>query len=199
MQIKWTWLAFAVALLLPPVPLSASLRNFLKSRRNASASVRSLLAIWQNWADLIRAALGTYLLTELAVEVDRGVKGAATKALMLQAAVLGVVLLCQTVRFGRGARLVAPVFYLCGYTVVLGGYVAGGFAVFVGWLFAVGGRNAAYQLPIMGVALGIAGSLLDFNFRLVLACGLIFVPLFLSFMAQQQLAFVAREPAPLTV
>jgi len=81
----------------------------------------------------------------------------------------------------------------------LGGYVAGGFAVFVGWLFAVGGRNAAYQLPIMGVALGIAGSLLDFNFRLVLACGLIFVPLFLSFMAQQQLAFVAREPAPLTV
>jgi hypothetical protein len=47
----------------------------------------------------------------------------------------------------------------------------------------------------MGVALGVGGYLLDFNPRLVVACALIFLPLFLSFMTQQQLAFVAREPA----
>ena len=194
MHIKWAKLLLSIALLLPPAPLSASLKRFLRSRRNKRASISSLLGIWQNWVDLIRAGVGAYVITELAVEFDPGVKGASTVALVVEAVVLSLVLLFQTIRFGQGARLVAPVFYLCGFTLVLGGYAAGGFAVFVGWLFAVGGRNPAYQLPTMGVALGVGGYLLDFNPRLVVACALIFLPLFLSFMAQQQLAFVAREP-----
>lgn len=173
------------------------MRKFLRSRRNVAASVRSLLGIWQNWADLIRAGAGVYLLTQFAVELNPEIKGAGTKALLLEAAILSVVLLFQVVRVGGGVRLVAPIFYLCGFTLALGGYAAGGFAVFTGWLFAIGGRKPAYQLPIMGVALAGGGYLLDFNLRLVLACGLIFLPLFLAFMARQQLAFVAQEPAPM--
>jgi len=198
MHVQWIWLVLTLILLLPPLPLSASLRKFLKSRRNVTANVSSLLCIWQNWVDLLRAGAGVYLLTEYAVQTDPGVKGAGTEALMLEATILVVVLLFQTVRFGQGPRLVAPVFYLCGFTLVLAGYAAGGFAIFTGWLFAIGGKNPAYQLPIMGVALGMAGGLLDFNLRLVVAFGLIFLPLFLAFMTRLPLAFVAREPVAMT-
>jgi hypothetical protein len=101
------------------------------------------------------------------------------------------------VRTGREIQLIAPVFYLCGIAVVLPGYLQGGFAAFVGWLFAIGGRRPAYQLPIMAFALAVVGCVLDFTITLPLALagGLIFLPVLLEFLFQRPLAFVARDRA----
>ena len=193
MQVQWTSLLLAVALLLPPIPLSASIRKFLKSHHNSTTSIRSLLGIWQNWADLIRAGVGVFLLMEWAIQLSPAVKGAGAKAIMFQGTILGVSLLFQIVRFIQGPRLVAPIFYLCGFTMVLGGYAAGGFAVFAGWLFVIERKSPTFQLPIMGVALVAAGFLLGLNLRLLLACGFTFAPFFFGFLFNQPLAFVARE------
>ena len=194
MRIEWTALSLALLLLLPPLPLSASTKKFLKSRRNATTSIRSVLCVWQNWVDLIRVICGVYLLTEMAIRVIPEIKGAGTRVLLVEAAILGVVLLFQMVRISQGVQFVAPVFYICGIVLVLAGFTIGGFAVFAGWLFVIGCGSTVYQLPVMGLALVAAGVLLDLNLRMALACGLVFLPLIMSFMFRQELAFVALEP-----
>ena len=201
MRVQWPFLLLSLVFLLPPMPLSGALHKYVMSaRRNPSASVPALFRCWQNWADLIRAGAGVYLLMEYAIQVDRQVKGAGMKALLLEGTVLAAALLFQLARIGPGLQLVAPIFYLCGLTLVLAGYVPGGFAVFVGWMFAIGGKRPAYQLPTMGVALGLSGYILSGPiFLLLLNCVLIFGPLLLSFLFQKPLAFVAGEwhsPAP---
>ena len=194
MQIEWTSLLLALVILLPTLPLSASAKRFLKSRRNATTSLQSVLCTWQNWADLIRATCGVYFLNEMAIRTIPEIKDGGMRALLLEGAILSFVLLFQIVRINQGLQFVAPVFYICGVTVILADYTIGGFAVFVGWLFVIGCGRMIYQLPVMGLALVAAGALLDLNLRLALACGLVFLPLIMSFMYGQELAFVAMEP-----
>lgn len=195
MNIQWPLFLLSIGLLLPPPRLSASLRKYLmKPRRDVNPSIHSLLLCWQNWADLIRACVGAYLLTELAIQISPEVKGAAMKGLIIEAVVLSCAVLVQTLRIGPGFQLIAPVFYLSGITVILAGYASGGFAVFAGWLFAVGGMKPAYQLPIMGVALAVAGYVLGLGLPLILNCGLILLPLLGAFLFRKQLLFVASDP-----
>jgi hypothetical protein len=195
MQIQWPFFMGAAILLLPALPLSASVRKYLHSRLNSTTSLGFLLRAWQNWVDLIRAGAGVYVLKEYAIHIDPAIKGAGTQALVVEGALLGIVLLFQVVRLAQGVLFVAPIFYLCGLTLVLAGYTTGGFAVFAGWLFAVGGRNLAFQLPAMGISLAAGGYLLDLSLPLLLNCCLIFLPLLMAFMFQKQLAFVASAPS----
>lgn len=197
MRVQWPWLLFAVALILPPLPLAASEKRYLRSRRNPTTSVRSLCQKWQNWLDLIRGGIGAYLLVELAVQLEPDAQGGGTKKLMIEGAILGTCLLFQSVRFNQGIQFVAPIFYLCGFTLILAGYLVGGFAIFTGWLFAIGGRRPGYQLPVMGLAQGIAGGLLGIDLQWILGCVLIYLPLVVGFMSRQSLSFVAREPEPI--
>lgn len=201
MQVQWIFLALAVALLVPPLPLSESLRHFvLKSRRNASANIKSTLELWQNWVDLARAGLGVYVLTTLAIQVDTQVEGAALKALMLQGAILAIGIVVQSLKFSGEIRIIAPIFYISGITLMLPGIAVGGFAIFTGWLFGVGSTNPRFVLPVMGIALGAAGYVLgSLGLEVILNCGLIFLPMFLAFMARQPLVVVAREPKRMTV
>lgn len=159
-----------------------------------------LLKRWQNWVDLVRGIVGAYILSEFVLDVDPEVKGAGTKALMLQGCLLGLALVFQTVRVkavNKEIALAAPVFFLSGITLVYGGLDAGGFGVFVGWMFAIGGKSPVYQLPAMGVALGGAGYLLGLSLPLIMNCGLVFLPLFISFMAHRPLSYVSNEPPSL--
>lgn len=196
MTIQWPFFLLAVALLMPPLPLSRELRRYvLKSRRNATTSVKSLAGQWQNWADFFRAAVGVYILTQWAFTVDPEIKGAAMRALVIQGVTLGVVLLVQTIRYTEGIRVIAPIFYLSGMTLILAGLEVGGFAVFVGWLFAIGGNKPVYQMPLMAIGLGGAGYVLGaISLPLILNCGLILVPLVIAFLSRQSMAYVAREP-----
>jgi len=197
MTINWLFLLLSAVLLMPPLPVTGATRRFLKSRRNPSVKTEVLFHRWQNWVDLARGFAGAFILSSFAITVVPDVKGAATKALMIQGCVLGLGLTLQIVRVNAGIILVAPIFLLTGITLVYGGWDAGGFAVFVGWMFAIGGRSPVYQLPVMAVALGGSGYLLGINLGLVLNCGLIALPLLASFMFHKPLAFVTDEPPSL--
>jgi hypothetical protein len=196
MTIHWQFLLLSLALLLPPMPLSPSVRRYVVSvRRNAYASIPAMLKQWQNWVDLIRAGLGVYVLTQFACVPDPEIKGAAFKTLVFEGVVLSAALIPQMVRLGSTIRLIAPIFYLCGLTLVLAGYIDGGFAVFTGWLFAIGGKRPAFEIPIMGLALPVVEYVLDstLSFPVILNCALIFMPSLLSILFQKPLAFIASE------
>ena len=192
MKIHWLYLLVAVALLLPPIPFPADIRKTLR-RRNVT-NLWAAAKLWQNWADLARAAFGVYVLMELAIVVDSSSPpGVDFYALVLKATVLGLVLLTQTIRIFRNVQFLAPVFYLCGLTLMLGGWQswAGAFAVGVGWLFAVGGQNLSYQLPAMAVAAAVASYVLGPFLPLMLNCALILIPLILSLLFKKRLLFAS--------
>jgi hypothetical protein len=199
LSIHWHYLLLSLVLLLPPIPLSGAQRRYVESvRRKTSSSVLAMMGQWQNWADLVRAVLGVFLLTQVAIIVDPAARGVGVKALTLKGGILTVAILLQIVRLGRTSPLIAPIFYLCGFTLVWAGYVEGGFAVFTGWLFLINGNHPVYQLPIMAATLAIAGFFLSsmaplIVLSLALNCALILLPLLLAFFFQKPLAVVAIE------
>jgi hypothetical protein len=199
MSIEWLALAVALVVLFPPLPMSASLRRYVfRSRRNATATVKSLAGQWQNWIDFARAAAGTYILIHYAVTANPEIPGASNKALAMQGSILAAAVLVQGVRVGDDFRIVAPIFYLCGYTLALSGYEAGGFAIFAGFLFAIGAKKPTFELPLMAIALGAVGYVLDdISLHLILNCVLVLFPVVLGFLFRQPMAVVARMPAHL--
>src|SRR5689334_6811409 len=121
MKTHWLYLALALALMLPPTPYPADFRKAL--RRSNVSNPAGVAWVWQNWLDLLRAAVGVFFLNEWASSVvDANKPGSELTELGLKAAVLGVVLLAQTIRVLRTVQLLAPVFYLCGLTLTMGGY-----------------------------------------------------------------------------
>ena len=114
---------------------------------------------------------------------------------MLKAAILGIGLLLQVVRVRKKVLFLSPVFYLTGITLVLAGIPTGPFAVFVGWLFAIAGKNPPYQLPVMGIALIVAGYVLGELFKPMFMCNVVLVfslPV-LGFLFQKPLIFVSKD------
>ena len=207
MILKWPYLLAAVALLWPPAPFSATFQKSLMSlRRNAAASACGTTRVWQNWLDLARAGLGVYLLTQHAVLADSRVPGGEMEALVVQSSVVGLGLLVQTVRIFRTVQFLAPVFYLSGLTLVMGGdiltqdwtpgYLQGLFAVIVGWLFAIGGKNLNYLLPSMAVALAVAGYVLGLGLPLMVNCALLPVPFVVATLFRRPLVFAASSVSP---
>ena len=121
-------------------------------------------------------------------------KGPSPKTLLmlLQFAVLAVGLLLQTVRVRRGVTtLFAPTFYVCGLTLAHADPVIGVAAVAVGWLIALAAKSPIYQLPVMVVALGVAGFLLS-NMSLLMYCGVALLPIILGLLWQKRLVYVSH-------
>jgi hypothetical protein len=201
-KIEWLYLLAALLLLLPPAPFSSGVQKSLFSlRRNQFADALAAARVWQNWLDLVRAAAGVYLLTQYAIVTDGQTPAGEMQAVLVKAGILTLVLLAQTVRRFRTVQLLAPIFYLSGLTLVLGGdpfrgdyYMHGVFAVVVGWLFAVGGKKLDYQLPSMAVALAAAGYVLGLRIPLLLNCALILMPLVLGALFRRKLLFAASTP-----
>jgi hypothetical protein len=206
MIIRWPTFWLALVLLAPPPLLSSELRRVVTSvRRNAALSVPSLLRPWQNWVDFVRASLGTWFLTKFAILPDPS-KEVGPKALLLQFALLGTALLLQTTRVDLKAprseqklQLMAPIFYLCGMTLLLSG-LSGAFAVFVGWVFAIASKNPSYQLPAMAVGLIAGGFVFGLGLAVMLNIGLVVLPYFEAFVLRKRLVFMGlatplRSPA----
>jgi hypothetical protein len=195
MTIDWFLLCLAVALLFPPLPLSARLRKYvLGLRPKGPPSVGQMLRAWQNWVDFLRAGAGAYLLHEWALRTVPGVEGAEVKKLAVEASLFTISLVLQIVRFEKITQLIGPVFYLSGITLALSGLTIGLFAVCVGWVFYIGGGKPGLLLPTAGVALGAAGYVFGLDLFLLLNGVLILTPLFLEFLLQKPLLFVACPP-----
>lgn len=195
MTLRWVILAFSLVLLCAPTVLPAQFRKRLvPGRRSLHATVIGMLRAWPNWLDAARAFLGAYLLTQKAVTLDPADDSAAMTALLLESTILVAGLLIQILRAGGRFALLSPAFYLCGVTLVLPGWFIGAFAVFVGWLFAAGGRNPAYLLPAMCVAAAVGGYILSgINLDLLLCVGLILLPLALGQLFRKPLLSVAID------
>ena len=196
MEMHAFYLVLALVVMLPPLPFYGEVRRTLSSsRRNARVNAAATARVWQNWVDFIRAAFGAYLLKQWTTLADAQAPGSEEKHVLITALILSIVLLVQTVRILRNVQLLAPIFYLCGLTLVFGGWAQGAFAVAVGWLFAIGGKNLAYQLPAMAVALAAAGYVLGLGTPLLLNCALIFLPLVLSLLFRRRLLVAAANSA----
>jgi len=196
--INWFFLIIAALLLLPPPYLSRTQKkSILDPRRHSSTRFGALFGAWQNWTDLIRALAGTVILLKLAISIAPEIKGAGTRGVLVEAVVLGLGCLIQVVRVGRyvysGIQFLGPIFYLTGVTMALAGPYVGGFAVFTGWLFALGGGNIAYQIPVMAVALGVGGVFFGLSLDVILNGALIFAPLILEFLFRKRLLYIAAK------
>ena len=195
MTIHWPLMAVAAVLLCAPSFLPATMnRRLSQGRRLFPPTVVGMLRAWPNWLDVARASAGSYLLTGPAVTVDPLAAGAEFTTFSMRLGVLTFGLLIQTIRPKAEVVFLSPIFFLCGLTLVLPGFAVGGFAVFVGWLFAAGGKNPAYQLPAMGIAAAAGGYFLSgLNLPLMLTVGLIFLPLVLGQLFRKPLVFVSQE------
>jgi hypothetical protein len=186
----------ALALLWAPSFLPSVLsRRLSQGRRVLPPTVLGMLRAWPNWLDAARAAGGTFVLMGPAITIDPQAAGGGFNALAVRASALGIGLLVATVRPKAGLVLLSPVFYLCGMTAVLPGYFTGGFAVLVGWGFAIGAKNPNYLLPSMGVAVAVAGYFLGGGLSLLwlLNMALIYGPWLLGQFARKPLVVVTSD------
>ena len=191
MKIDWLYFAPALLLLLPPLPLRGAIKS--GRRPDYSVALGSMLAAWQNKADLSRAALGAYLLSHHAVLGESGTGNLNARGLVLISAVAGVGLLLQTVRPTRGVQIIAPVFYLSGMMITVSDFATGMFAVFAGWMFAIGSGKIAGQMPVTVLAMAGAGYLFQGpNLGIILSCMLAALPLAVAFMFRLPLLYVAK-------
>jgi hypothetical protein len=184
-----------VALLWLPIPANAR-RGSGRTGSPAEVSLGGMLRAWQNWADLTRSAGATFALLHLSIFFDPQDPSAATTAFLLQAGVLAAGVLAQIVRFSPELSFYGPLFYLTGLTAILPGNVPGGFALILGWVFAVGARDIRYMLPATAAALLLAGFTLGSGGqRLLLCAGLIVAPALLAVIFRQRLCYVSRSGA----
>jgi hypothetical protein len=190
----WEYFLPAIALLCLPLPLTSGRWSVsVSDRQYYHHGLVGLWCAWQNWADLLRSVAGAYALFYLSMTVETKANGLPMAAFLVKAAVLAFGLMTQTIRFGDGLNVFAPICYLSGLTIMLPGYLEGGFAFCFGWAFAIGGRNAKFQLPVMGAALGIMAPILgNFGQMFLLTCGLIITPLLLPVLFRKRVMLMSR-------
>lgn len=216
MTFKIAYFLPAIALLWLPWVLSAKqTKAYRRSARNASATLVALFTAWQNWADLARSMVGGYLLLNCSID-STGEGSSQSQVFYVKAAIIGIGVLLQMVRFNSGLTIYAPLFYLTGLTFVLPADVSGGlsalmgmkklngwellsssvgiFSALFGWVFACGLKDPRRQLPAMGIMLLISGYFLGrFDSPLLLNVALIFAPLMLGVALSKRLLLVLRE------
>jgi hypothetical protein len=183
----------AVALLWLPLPVSSG-RRLGDPMPVPLPTIENIFRAWQNWVDLIRSASATYALLYLCIKVDSTSPEATANVFWLQVGILAVGVIFQSLRFIPETGLGAPVFYLSGLTIMLPGYVEGGFAVGVGWALAVGAKDPRVILPAISGLLLLTGfcwrGLLTWHWVTAL---LVVSPVLVSLLCCRRLSFVARD------
>ncbi|PTX94571.1 hypothetical protein DB354_12620 [Opitutus sp. ER46] len=153
-----------------------------------------------NYYDFARAALGTLALLVAFGGGGEGPLGhlAGTQArdpLLVQAAILGVAVLVQTISWPRGRMtLAAPVFFLAGATIAFHLPVAGVCAFAMAWIMSPVVPNAQGFLVVQTVVLCVLGAVLHgLNLATMISVGLCFLPVFLSLLARRPLLVLSRH------
>lgn len=156
MTIDWVNLATAVVLLWFPMLLPRELFSRLDVRPQPPTIRPSwVLRRWLNWIDMVRAALGSWILVDLTFVVLEGKAGKPRVAFAIVGAVLLVGVLAQALRYRTKLHSVLPVCYVTG--LVAGGLPLdmSAFAIFVGWAFGFALKNIHPTPLILAVAVGI--------------------------------------------
>jgi hypothetical protein len=190
-----------VCLVVPSTILcSSKVREKLrKPIRREEEGLGSLLRCPTNWIDLIRGAVGAWLIQRVFQNVPAGQDDLATTYMIAQMAVLTLGIVAQIIWIGRPLQIVGPVFFLAGLTLVVSGPAVGGFALALGFASALMFKRLSigfYAMPVSLVAFG----MLFHQFSLLgllNACAFV-LPVFLVFVFRTRIAY-ARRPAPARV
>jgi hypothetical protein len=165
-----------------------------------SLSFRREFTKGRNYCDLARAGAGALALfgsgaIPAALRVAPGAASAvAMRVLAIQAAILLVGVLAQTLRYERKLSLAAPVFYLAGLSLVLFTPFVALCAFAVVWACSTVVPNSQGFLTIQGVLLlGIAIGLNGIAPAVLLGFVLFLLPVLLSLLARQPLIVFSRR------
>jgi hypothetical protein len=149
---------------------------------------------WQSYIDLLRGALGAYVVARMGLKVSTDALGFETLSPSLPIIVLALGVLFQIVRLPIPLIIVAPVFYVSGLTLVLPAPLEGAFALLFGWGFALSTKDIRHQLPAMGLALLLAGVFnSNLDYWLLANAAFALTPPFLSLLLNKRLIFVATD------
>lgn len=198
MTIHWHYLGLALLLLWFPMLTGARISYELSQPVVREVSLPQMLSLPWNWVDILRAAAGTWILGNLAWTITAStpvaVDAARNLALLIQAGVLGIGVLAQTLRFKRGLVVLGPVFYLSGITLVMTGWTTGPFAAVVGWAVGLASRNARAVPGVTGLVLMIGGYFLGgFGPVLFLNLAILALPLLVATLSLRRLILLANR------
>jgi hypothetical protein len=144
LTIQWPYLLLAIAMLWFPRQWLRTGARVLKKRRKPDGAMERLAGIgardpedksvqpgrefanFRNYIDLFRALAGGYSLSQFAFMV--GTDDAEQTVLVIQALVLLVAVLIQSIRFDGRISFFAPIFFFVGMSVGASGHYAGLFA-----------------------------------------------------------------------
>ena len=198
MIVEWPLLFAAVGILVAPVTwiYSAAARNRLGTYRDPHFRLERMLATWQHWFDLARAAGGTYLLLNKALLVEAESESGLYLKLGVVGGILALALVAQTVHYRRFFYFTAPVFFVWGISVALVDWIPVVFAIVFSALLARLLNHVDVKLPLFAGLLGVAGYLYGgFSFTLLLACVLPLIPLLLAYASMNTIVCYSRDLA----
>ena len=198
MTLDYLLLPAGVALLVLPTSLvcGARMRETLnRPARRHNEGLESLLRTPLNWVDLARAAGGTWL-------VQRALQGAlatgdemAITFLIVELVILFAGVGAQTLWLRRPIRVIGPIFFLTGMTLVLSG-LAGGFALVLAFACALmfDRLSAVFVLAPLGL-LGFGYLFQELTFTVAFNAAAFGLSPLLAFRFGTRMSFLRRSPA----
>lgn len=191
MQIDWLYSLASLLLLFPPSTIfySRVAKERLQELTDQSFPLEKMIVKWQHWIDLLRAAIGTFLLSSLAVSQPPEVEHGALIELGVVGVLLPLAVIAQTAHYYKGLYLTAPVFFLWGLTAVLVGPIPAVFSIVFSAAFARAFNHVDLQFLIMaGLLLTVGYATEAFSLSLALASVLAALPVVFSYAAAGSLA-----------
>lgn len=143
----------------------------------------------RNWVDLLRAAVGAYGVSEVVFTVS-GLPGTHIPTLVCQGAILLVAVLIQTVRLEGRLSFFAPIFFIQGLAIGVGGGLVGLLAMLGSWALTPILPGAGAVLFVQGgLALSLGLLLQSCEPRLLMVVtGVTWLPVLLSILLRKRLS-----------
>ena len=207
MLIDWTKFIAAVLLLVPPVALLHGKRvRYRALMRDWDGYWRRTLAHGTHTIDLVRAILGGWLLVDAFAEMTAVTGPMRHVPLLLQAAVLGVAIVAQTLVCKEEDAANAPFTFVAGLAFgflvpLLPGwapFATAGFAVVLATVVSYGAREPAVFFPLLAAALAAAGYLftrMKLMLPLAVLCPIVVMPWLLTLLFPRHfvVSYLARR------
>ena len=149
---------------------------------------------FRNYIDLLRALAGGYSLARFAFEVAGSAEDAQQTVFVIQALILLVAVLIQSIRVDERLSFFAPIFYFVGLGVGVSGHYAGLFAFMLVLAINPVIPNPRMFLTAYGLLLLPFGYFFDADLKLLgLNAALILLPPLLSLLSKRPLVIFARK------
>ena len=196
------YLLLPIGIVLLAVPTTVICGSRMRERLGQPARRRgeglvSLVRSWINWIDLVRGAAGAWLVQKPFQDSVSSQDELAMTFLAVQLALVFLGVLAQTLWVHRPVRVIGPVFFLTGITLVLSGPLTGGFALVTGFSCALMIGRVSAVFTLVPVALLGFGYLFDELSAVDAFNAAVFaLPAFLAFTFGTRISFVRHTARP---